>query len=157
MGIPARLISRELDGYDDLDPELAGEVAAAYDRLWDRQPPSVTAAEQEAAAQAAARAARSGWAPPMAWDDDRIDLPGAAPEPGWRPSQRVSRRAVDIAEDADFLRRYGGLQDATKREVALRLGIERDNLEQAVIRARRYAARGAGRKGRDAEPEAEAG
>lgn len=156
-GIAAQLIRRELDGYDELAPEMAEDVAAAYDRLWDQRPPDATAADRRAAAETAALAARSSWAPPMAWDDDRIDLPGARPEPGWRPGPRVRRRAVDIAEDAEFLRKYAGLRDATKREVATRLGIERDNLEQATIRARRYAARRAGRTGRDAEPEAEAG
>jgi hypothetical protein len=157
MGIPAHLISRELDGYDELAPELAADVAVAYDRLWDTRPPLATAADREAAAQAAARAAQNGWAPPMAWDDDRIDLPSAGPEPGWRPGQRATRRAADIAEDADFVRRYCGLQGATMREVSWRLGIERDNLQQATIRARRYAARQAGRRGPGGEPEAEAG
>jgi hypothetical protein len=156
-GIAAWLIQRELDGYDELAPELAGDVAAAYDRLWDQRPPNATAADRRAAAETAAHAARSGWAPPMAWDDDRIDLPGGRPEPGWRPSKRVRWRAVDIAEDAEFVRKYDGLRDATTREVATRLGIERDHLEQSTIRARRYGARRAERAARDAEPEAEAG
>jgi hypothetical protein len=157
MGVPARLIRRELDGYDELAPESADDVAAAYDRLWDRPPPGATAAQRRAAAKTAARAARSGWAPPIAWDDDRIDLPGAGPEPGWRPGRTDRRRAVDITEDAAFVREHDGLRDASARQVAMRLGIEQSRLEQATSRARRYAARRAGRTGRDAGPEAEAG
>jgi hypothetical protein len=156
-GIPAQFIRRELDGHDDLAPNLAGAVAAAYDRLWDRDPPTVTWADRETAAATAARAARSGWAPPMAWDDDRIDVPGARPERGWRPGRGINRRAADLVEDAEFVREHGGYRDASTVQVAMRLGIRRDRLDQAYIRARRYAARAAGRTAAEAEPEAEAG
>ena len=156
-GIPAQLIRRDLDGYDDLVPNLAGAVAAAYDRLWDRAPPAATRADRQAAAATADRAARGGWAPPMAWDDDLIDLPGARPERGWRPGRRVSRRALDLVEDAEFVRQHGGYRDANRSEVAMRLGVRRDRLDQAYVRARRYAARAAGRTAAEAEPEAEAG
>jgi hypothetical protein len=156
-GIPAQLIRRDLDGYDDLAPNFAGAVAAAYDRLWDRDPPTATRADREAAAAIGDRARRSGWAPPMAWDDDQIDLPGARPERGWRPRKRTSRRAVELVEDAEFVREHGGYQDATRAEVAMRLGVRRDRLDQAYVRARRYAARAAGRAGADALREAEAG
>src|ERR1700722_9154068 len=59
LALPAWLIRRELDGYDGLAPGLAGEIAAAYDRLWDRPPPSATAEDRRAAAETAERAARS--------------------------------------------------------------------------------------------------
>jgi len=156
-GIPAQLIRRDLDGYDDLAPNLAGAVAAAYDRLWDRVPPTATRADREAAAAIADRAARSGWAPPLAWDDDQIDLPGARPEQGWRPRPRTSRRAADLVEDAEFVREHGGYRDASTAQVAMRLGVRRDRLDQAYSRARRYAARAAGRAGADADREPEAG
>jgi hypothetical protein len=156
-GIPARLIQRELDGYDDLPPRLAGAVAAAYDRLWDQHPPAATAAEREAAAETFARARRSGWAPPMAWDDDLIDLPGTRPALGWKPSEATRRKARDIVEDAEFVREHGGLRDASNGQIAIRLGIKRDRLDQAYSRARRYAARSTGRPAADAEREAEAG
>jgi hypothetical protein len=156
-GIPAQLIKRELDGHDDLVPNLAGLVASAYDRLWDRDPPTATSADKEAAAAIADRAARRGWAPPMAWDDDRIDLPAGRPERGWRPGRGIYRHAADLVEDAEFVREHGGYRDASPAQVAMRLGIHRDRLDQAYIRARRYAARAAGRAAEEAEPEAEAG
>lgn len=155
-GISARLISRELDGYDDLDPRTAGAVAEAYDRLWDRPAPAATAADRSAAAETFGRAARSGWAPPMAWDDDVIDLPGGQPAQGWRRSQSNRWRAVDLVEDADFVQQFGP-RDATVDEVAYRLGVKRNRLDQAYTRARRYAARTARRPAADAEREAEAG
>jgi hypothetical protein len=156
-GIPAQLIRRELDGRGDLAPNLAGAVAAAYDRLWDRQPPAVTRADRDAAAEITARAVRGGWAPPMAWDDDLIDLPAARPEPGWR-RRGTYRRSADLVEDAEFIREHGGYRDANLSQVAMRMGVRRDRLDQAYRRARRYAAgASAGRDAGRSEPEAEAG
>lgn len=58
----------------------AREVAAVYDRLWDRPPPMGTVAERAAATRARRFAAERGWPPPLAWDDDSIDDPAAEPE-----------------------------------------------------------------------------
>jgi len=148
-GIPAPMISRGLDSPADISPDLARAVAAAYDHLWDRDPPCDTQHDRQAADTISARAAASGWAPPLAWDDDNIDLPSGRPAGGWKP-KRTSRRAVDLVEDAEFVRQHGGYQHANIGQIAMRLGVTRDRLEQAHVRARRYAAR-------DAEPEAEAG
>ncbi|MGH3402779.1 MAG: hypothetical protein ACRDRJ_09785 [Streptosporangiaceae bacterium] len=157
-GIPAWVISRELDGCDDLAPNLPAAVAAAYDRLWDRRPPTETAADRQAAGEAAAYAVHKSWAPPLAWDDDLIDLPDAQPEPGWRRGSSTQRRAVDLVEDVEFVRERGGYRDASLEQVAMRLGVSRNRLDVAHRRARRYAARdAASRAGREAELEAEAG
>jgi hypothetical protein len=157
-GIPAQVIRRELDGHDDLAPNLPTAVAAAYDRLWDQRPPAETAAERHDAEAAAAHAARKGWAPPMAWDDDLIDLPDAQPAAGWRRGWSTQRRAVDLVEDVEFLRDRGGYRDAGRNLIAARLGVTRDRIDTAYLRARRYAARdAASREAREAEPEAEAG
>jgi hypothetical protein len=153
-GIPAPLVRRGLDGYE-ITPEVAVAVASAYERLWDRDPPTAGREDREAAEEAQSLAVSRGWAPPMAWDDDQIDLPGGRPAAGWRP-RRQTRRAVDLVEDAEFLREHGGFRDATAREVAIRMGVSRERLDQAYVRARRYAVRGAA-PGADAEKEAEAG
>lgn len=154
-GIPAWLVKRELDGHDDLVPNLADAVAAAYDRLWDRRPPAITRADREANDAVAARAAARGWAPPLAWDDDQIDLPDGRPARDWRRFRRTYR-AADLVEDAEFVREHGGYRDATTTEVAMRLRIRRDRLDQAYLRTRRYAARAAAdRSAASAEPEAE--
>jgi hypothetical protein len=150
-GIPAAITRRELDGRDG----IADIVASAYDRLWDRQPPSVTPEQRKAARAIEDRAARSGWPPPMAWDDDLIDRPDGQPEPGWRPSGGSSRRVADLVEDAEFVR-DNGYRQASIGLVAERLGIRQDRLMQAYARNRRRTARPPGRAA-GAEPEAEAG
>jgi len=154
-GIPARVIRRALDGYDDLAPNLSAVVEAAYDRLWHLRPPAETAADQRDAEATAAHAARKGWAPPLAWDDDLIDLPDARPAVGWRRRPSSQRRAVDLVEDVEFLRTRGGYRDAGMDLIAMRLGITRNRIDKAYERARSYAARDAARRaGREAEPEA---
>jgi hypothetical protein len=153
-GIPAEVIKRELDGYDDLAANLMPAVAAVYDRLWDLRPPAETAADRRDAQATAAFAARQGWAPPLAWDDDLIDLPGAQPASGWRRKMTSQWRAGELVEDVEFLRDRGGYRDAGMELIATRLGINRNRIDKAYERARRYAARDAARS---AEPEAEAG
>jgi hypothetical protein len=51
----------------------AVKVAALYDAVWDRPPPG------RYAVKVRNLAARAGWLPPAAWDDDMIDDPAAAP------------------------------------------------------------------------------
>jgi hypothetical protein len=153
-GIPLALTSQALVKRDGITPQLARAVKVAYDRLWNQDPPCATASEEEAASHVARDAARRGWAPPQAWDDDQIDLPEGRPEQGWKPSGRTTKLAVDLVEDAEFVRQNGGYRLAGNRQVAMRLGISRDNLDQAYSRARRYAARNAED---DADREAEAG
>lgn len=153
-----RLTARSRAAASSRLAEIDSAIAAVYDRLWDRDPPAGTRLERQAAREIAERAARGGWAPPMAWDDDLIDLPNTRPADGWRPRRRQNMRAVDIVEDAEFVREAGGYRQAGRAAVARRLGINRDRLDQAYLRARRYAARdAASRASADAEPEAEAG
>ncbi|MGH3277232.1 MAG: hypothetical protein ACRDNZ_23245 [Streptosporangiaceae bacterium] len=130
---------------------LARTAAAAYELLWDRDPPTGTTAEREAAEMTRARAVSRGWAPPLAWDDDQIDLDDGQPAQKWKPGKRTTRRAIELAEDAEFVRQQGGYRDASIGQIAMRLGVSRDCLEQAHARAHRYAARTA-----DQNPEAEA-
>lgn len=68
-----------------------------------------------------ARAARAGWAPPLAWDDN-IDDPDAVPDLG----RTVETGAIVIDLRSD------GLPDSRIAEV---LGIKVDSVQQA---ARRY-------------------
>ena len=154
-GIPAPLISSLLGGTgSNLSPGQRLVVANAYDKMWDRDPPAGTREERETCELARSRAASRGWAPPQAWDDAQIDQPDGRPSPDWKPRRRNSRRSVDIVEDAQFVRDHGGYRDADINQVAMRLGVSRDQLDQAYCRARRYAGRNAVT---DAEPEAEPG
>jgi hypothetical protein len=151
-GIPASAMREALEQPAGITPRLAVVVAQAYDRLWDRDPPYATAGDRQAADAARAHAGARGWAPPMAWDDDQIDLPDGKPAPDWKPGACATRRAIDLVDDAEFVREHGGYRDATTAQVAARLGVTRVQLARAYSRARAYAGRD-----REPDPEAEAG
>lgn len=53
--------------------QFHAEVCALFEELWNQPVDN---------ARAKSMAARKGWAPPMAWDDDTIDDPSAVPEMG---------------------------------------------------------------------------
>ncbi len=60
----------------------AARVTALYDRTWNVYP------EGASADRARSNALRLGWCPPLAWDDDELDDPAAAPHlPGTGPRE----------------------------------------------------------------------
>jgi hypothetical protein len=132
-------------------------VAAAYEQLWDRRPPAASPGDRDDLERIAARAAASRWAPPMAWDDDQIDLPDGRPAAAWRRGRRKTRRSTDLVEDADFLRQRGGYRNASLAQMAVRIGVTRDQLDHAYMRVRTRAVRRSGEPECEAEAEAEAG
>lgn len=142
-GMPAALISHWTEGRGTISPDLADAITGVFNRLWDRDPPDATAEERRAAEKARARAVTGRWAPPLAWDDDKIDLPDGKPELGWRPTSRTTRRRADLMEDAEYVRENDGYRQASVAQVAMRLGVSRDCLLQAYVRTKRQAARSA--------------
>lgn len=70
---------QELFASDQTMPEARRTVAALYDELWDKQPPSSTARQRQVVSRSKNLAKRKGWAGPLAWDDDTIDDPSATP------------------------------------------------------------------------------
>jgi hypothetical protein len=113
-GIPAPIISSILGGAPgNLSPQQGLAIANAYDKIWDRDPPARTHDEREASELARSHAASRGWAPPQAWDDAQIDQPDGRPSPDWKPRKRATRRAVDIVEDAQFVRDHGATATLT--------------------------------------------
>lgn len=60
----------------------ARAVCDVYDELWNTQPPTGDKFALIAANRTRRRAAAAGWAGPLAWDDDTIDDPQAAPDLG---------------------------------------------------------------------------
>ena len=101
-----------------------------------RQPPQATEQERAAAAAHQRHARIAGFAPPMAWDDDEIDQPGARPAEGWRRTREHKTPAADLVEDAEFVRQTGGYRQASVGAVAMRLGVPRNRLEKALERTR---------------------
>jgi hypothetical protein len=115
-------------------PDQVRRIAEVYERLWDQLLPLGTAAQRKAADAALARARRSRWAPPMAWDDDVLDDPAGRPAPGWRPRRSSQYRSANLAEDARFIREHGGYRNATSTQIAARLGVSKSRLDKACRR-----------------------
>ncbi len=136
-GLPAAEIYALLARGDAIKPATVQQVRRAYELLWNRQPPAATEAEREEISATLARASRGReWAPPMAWDDDQLDLREGRPGEGWKPFPGHLRRSADLAEDAEFVREHGGYRLASNGAVAMRLGVTRDQLEKALSRTR---------------------
>ncbi|MCX5522640.1 hypothetical protein OG342_07145 [Streptomyces bobili] len=75
-GVDHSVIHDLLNGAPNLRGITADRIAAAYDWLSERAPTG----RKSAATVSRKRAAREGWPPPAAWDDDRIDDPAAHPD-----------------------------------------------------------------------------
>jgi len=103
-GLSAASIRCVLADPQSTSSEVAVAVARTYDQLWDTEPPRRAAAERAAAEAHREHAERRGWPPPMAYDDDTVDLPEGDPSPGWRRTSRTTIPATDLAEDACWVR-----------------------------------------------------
>ena len=106
--------------------ETATRVAALYDRLWNQPPPA-----GRGVAYARNSAARKGWPPPLAWDDDTIDDPAAEPQ-GMRA--HVGERGGTRESVAELL-----ALGYTRAGIAQQLGITEAAVEQAEHRTRKAA------------------
>jgi hypothetical protein len=100
---------------------------AVYDELWDADPLALGVGKQPAS-RARNQAARRGWPPPQAWDDETIDDPAAQPDLGTRASRQDA-----VVENAEFVMRTTGVTD--RRLVAARLGVTRQTLDSYLARA----------------------
>jgi transcriptional regulator with XRE-family HTH domain len=104
----------------------ARKVAALYDRLWNTPGPSETTS---------ARAARTGWPVPLAWDDESIDDQAARPA---TPTAKGGQRSLELWHDSEELRAQGLPLD----DIADRLGVARCTLIRARERAQAARRRG---------------
>jgi hypothetical protein len=80
-----------------------------------------------AASRARRHAAQRSSAPPLAWDDELIDDPAAAPARSWKRPPK--RRSADLAEEAEELFRR---EAYTREHAAARLGVSRSALDMAL-------------------------
>lgn len=60
---------------DRISLNTANVVTEVYERLWNKKPIPETGAQRQSVTNAKRIAAKNGWVPPMAWDDDLIDDP----------------------------------------------------------------------------------
>lgn len=112
--------------------EVRDRIIAAYERLQHHRPEARTEAEARAIARTLNRAAKAGWAPPAAWDEEDLDNP-EAPEP---TAAAPTRRAGygEVFDEWLFLVDHG----TDPEQATLRVGISN-------LRTLRRAARKHGR------------
>jgi hypothetical protein len=129
LAVAERVIRRIQRGKPAQVPaDLAAAVSALYDALWDVRGGSHAAARM---------AARRGWCPPLAWDDDDedghgIDDPAAVPA-DWKPRRRTSSLAARVEDLAEVM-----ADGYTLQQAAWRLGVPRgtvDTLRSRAVRA----------------------
>lgn len=104
-------------------------VTGLYEQLWDVQAPT-----SASASRTRNRAQRMGWAPAMAWDDDTIDDPQAAPDLGQPDTRTGGRPSLVHVEDVEHLLSQ---VDYTWDGLAARLGVGRWTIERQLHRAGR--------------------
>ncbi|MFG1963158.1 hypothetical protein [Nonomuraea sp. NPDC049028] len=110
----------------------ARKVRALYDELWDQAPPENDHRAKIAASRARNHAAKQGWPPPAAWDDDTIDDPTARPDLG----EKVPRLQA-LAENAEEL--ING-QGYAIEHAAERLGVSASYITKVLGAARKREA-----------------
>lgn len=106
-------------------------VAAIYEQLWNTPAPTSTKGERVAAGRTRARARREDWAPPMAWDDETIDDPGATPFVGdVTDITTAGRGRVNTDSLTDCAVEWG----MTREQAAVRLGVAPGTVTTALAR-----------------------
>lgn len=101
-----------------------------YDKLWDSQPPQADQRQRMIVTRMRRKAARNGWAPPMAWDDDTIDDP-ATEQQGANPVAD-GRTKLPSTDELMWLIRMGETEEA----LAQRFDASVKGVRQRVWRAR---------------------
>jgi AraC-like DNA-binding protein len=122
LGVHPYTVRRLAAGQHRTSAAAAAGARVLYDDLWDRPGPS-----QRTRALALAR----GWAPPLAWDDDEIDDPAAAPQGIAASTGSGHGRVAALVEDSEELLAQG----YTLAQAADRFGVSRNSLERARLRS----------------------
>jgi hypothetical protein len=116
---------------DRITARIARGVRDYYHTHWDLPPHLSTPTQRAMAARTRARAARAGFLPALAWDDDTLDDPAAAPD---RAALRMPARQVRVhLEDVEYLAVLG----AAWEEVQARTGACRRTVERSCLRSAR--------------------
>jgi transcriptional regulator with XRE-family HTH domain len=123
LGVTERAVQMWRSGhYPTVRPETAATVDRLYEELQGTPGPSPRSREN---------ATRSGWAPPLAWEDDAIDNPAAQPTGVGAPP--VQGR-VDL-DEVRHLERFG----VSRNEIASRMNVRLESIDRAEFRAQERA------------------
>lgn len=113
LGITQSNSTRLFHGHSKVTAATAKRVAELYDRL------SMVSGTNQRAIR---RAKANGWLPPLAWDDDAIDDPGAQPHSAVRgarlPFPEMYREWRELGySDLEIVSRFGIRPDALARQL----------------------------------------
>lgn len=129
LGVQLNNLNRMLLHADSVSARTARQAMELYALLWETPPAERDPHTRASASRARNHALAAGWAPPQAWDDDRIDDPDCRPDTG-----AAGSRVLELGEVEHLA--AGG---AHVGEIACRLGVTVAAIEQARYRARRVA------------------
>lgn len=131
LGIERTNMSTLMDPSREVTVRKALMVRGLYDRLWCTPNDPEGWREKISASRARNMAAEKHWAPPLAWDDETIDDPDAAPQGVARRGGGRRQWRDDLAPEARHLLGSGMSVD----EACAKLGMTRSALERALFRA----------------------
>lgn len=94
IGFPGRRF-RDIHDGDFVTAETARYAVAAFDLLWDKEPPLRTPTERSMAARSRSLARRHGWPGPLDWDD--IDADGEPPAEEDTDEDGIDESAIESA------------------------------------------------------------
>lgn len=127
--LPSNLATT-IHGHKEVTVATAAKVTALYNQLWDVTPPP-SGRHGSVPGRARAYAARKGWAPPLAWDDETIDDPQATPfVDGPTDITRSGTGRVNVDSLTDCAHEWG----LTMQQAADRLGVRRGSIDYALRR-----------------------
>ena len=93
LGVTVTNLNKLIHGHQKPTRSTADAIRSLYDRLWNQLPPRTDHRDLIAYNRSRGYALARGWAPPMAWDDDTIDLARAKPQ-HQRGTRVADERAV---------------------------------------------------------------
>lgn len=105
--------------------ETRRRVARLYDQLSGHEPTQATARDRQSVARARRYAAKRRWSLPVAWDDDELDDPSAAPH-------TPRRKRFSLIADIEWMMSTGEVLPG----IARRLGITEESLYTWLLRAK---------------------
>lgn len=94
LGVSQQAVAAMRDHYGLGQSPKSERIKKVYDDLWDKKPTVATPMERAVVDRVIKLARSKGWAPPMAWDDDKIDDPDAKPSTAIRTREHLDEIAI---------------------------------------------------------------